>query len=284
MEKNYLIYPCKIMRITQNYQGKTSHYPHTVGNPKDYPIDEACKDTDRDWLYCPCDKMVVKRNYTAGTNTLWLESTEKVYFADGTSNYFTMLITHPNNDDMSKCPVGKVFSRGEEICREGTDGATANHLHISGGKGKFKGNGWLKNTKGKYVIDTTGGAYKPEKLFYLDTSFTTVISKGGINFKTLPKTQVTTTTSKSGYTTGNYKVTIDKDSVLRVRSGAGTTYAYKKFAKLTESAQKNILSLTGGVKKDGYVKGLTFTVTEVKKNWGKTPSGWVCLDYCEKIK
>ena len=272
MAKNYLIYPCKIMRITQNYSGQTSHYPHTVGESKDYPIDEACKDVNRDWLYCPCDEMVVKRNYTAGTNTLWLESTSKVYFADGTTDYFTMLITHPNNDDMSKCPVGKVFKRGQQICREGKDGATANHLHISGGKGKFKGNGWTKNTKGKYVLSCTGGAYKPEKLFYLDVAFTTVISKGGIAFKNLP----------DEYTTGNYKVT--DAEVLKVRIGAGTNYTAKKFEALSATAQKKILALTNGVKKDGYVKGLTFTVKEVKDSWGKTPSGWVCLDYCEKIK
>lgn len=283
MAKNYLIYPCKIMRITQNYNGKTSHYPHTVGSPKDYPIDEACKDTGRDWLYCPCDKMVVKRNYTAGTNTLWLESIGKVYFADGTSDYFTMLITHPNNDDMKKCPEGKIFSRGDKICHEGMDGATANHLHISGGKGLFSGNGWTKNSNGKYVLTTTKGSFKPERLFYIDTEFTDVISKGGINFKTLPKTQVTNTTSKSGYSTGSYRVVIDENKVLRVRKGAGTGYAYKKFNKLTTSAQSKILKVTGGVKKDGYVNGLTFSVTEVKGKWGKTPSGWVCLDYCERI-
>ena len=282
MAKNYLIYPCKIMRITQNYSGQTSHYPHTVGSPKDYPIDEGCKDSDRDWLYCPCDEMIVKRNYTAGTNTLWLESTTKVHFADGTSNYFTMLVTHPNNDDMKNCPVGKVFKRGQKICREGKDGATANHLHISGGKGKYAGNGWTKNSRGKYVLNCTGGAYKPEKLFYLDTSFTVVMSKGGIAFKSLPKTTATETVSKAGYTAGDYKVT-DAD-VLKVRSGAGTAYTAKKFAKLSASAQQKILKLTGGVQKDGYVRGMTFTATEVSKNWGKTASGWVCLDYCEKIK
>lgn len=280
--KNYLVYPCEIMRITQNYSGNTSHYPHTSGSPKDYPIDEACKDTGRNWMYCPCDEMVVKRNYTAGTNTLWLESTEKVYFADGTSNYFSMLIIHPNDDDMKKCPVGKVFNRGDKICREGMDGATANHLHISGGKGTITGNGWTKNTKGKYVLTTTKGAYKPEKLFYIDPSFTTVMSKGGIAFKMLPKVEAPAEVSKSGYTVGNYKVT--DAEVLRVRSGAGTTHAAKKFGKLTSSAQAKILQLTGGVQKDGYVKGLTFTATEVKKNWGKTPSGWVCLDYCEKME
>ena len=279
MAKNYLTYPCKIMRITQNYNGRTSHYPHTVGSPKDYPIDEGCRDSGRNWLYCPCDKMIVKRNYTAGTNTLWLESTSKVHFADGTSNYFTMLITHPNNDDMRNCPVGKVFTRGQQICREGTDGATANHLHISGGKGKYSGNGWTKNSKGKYVLTTTKGTYKPEKLFYVDTSFTKVVSKGGINFKALPKTQATADKSKAGYIRGNYIVQAD---VLYVRKGAGTVYAKVPFNKISEPAQQKILKLAGK-KVDGYVKGLTFTATEVKGKWGKTPSGWVCLDYCEKI-
>lgn len=276
---NYLIYPCKTMRITQNYNGKTSHYPHTVGSPKDYPIDEGCQDSGREWLYCPCDRMVVKRNYTAGTNTLWLESLDKVDFADGTTNYFTMLITHPNNDDMKNCPVGKVFCRGDKICREGTDGATANHLHISGGKGKFSGNGWTRNSNGKYVLTCTGGAYKPEKLFYLDTAFTKVISKGGINFKSLPKTKATETKSKAGYEKGNYIVDTD---VLYVRKGAGTVYGKVTFKKLTANAQKKILKLAGK-EVDGYVKGLTFTVSLVNGKWGKTPSGWVCLDYCEKL-
>ena len=53
---NYLTYPCKNMRITQSYKGKTSHYPHTVGKPKDYPIDEGGKDTGKDTIYCPCDE------------------------------------------------------------------------------------------------------------------------------------------------------------------------------------------------------------------------------------
>jgi hypothetical protein len=37
MKKNYLIYPCKILRITQSYTETTSHLPHTAGSPKDYP-------------------------------------------------------------------------------------------------------------------------------------------------------------------------------------------------------------------------------------------------------
>lgn len=82
------------------------------------------------------------------------------------------------------------------------------------------------------------------------------------------------------YTKGNYKVTT---ALLNVRAGAGTKYAKKNFKQLTANAQSKILALTGGVKKNGYVKDLTFTVSEVVNNWGKTPSGWVCLDYAKKI-
>lgn len=86
---------------------------------------------------------------------------------------------------------------------------------------------------------------------------------------------------KGKYGTGSYKVT--ECSVLNVRKGAGKKYAKLNFSQLSASAQSKILKLTGGKKKNGYVKGLTFTVKEVAGSWGKTPSGWVCLDYCKKI-
>ena len=294
MAKNYLTYPCKTMRITQSYTGTTSHLPHTTGSPSDYPWDEGCADTARDYCYCPCNEMIVKRIYgvgNSGSNTIWLESTSEVYFADGTKDFFTMLITHPNDDDLKKIKEGQKFKRGEKICREGTDGASGNHFHFSAGKGKLKGNGWVKNSKGKWVLTTTGGTFKPEKLFYVDRSFTKPVNMKGIVFKDMPKEETstvkneskpaTTTTSKKGYATGDYKVT--KANLLRVRSGAGTLYPYKKFAKLTSVAQIKIKRLNNNKPADGYVKGLTFTVTKVSGKWGQTASGWVCLDYCSKI-
>lgn len=86
------------------------------------------------------------------------------------------------------------------------------------------------------------------------------------------------------YTTGNYKVVkVGGAGALRVRKGAAKTYSKIKFSKMTKSAQKKILAIAGK-KVNGYVKGLTFTVLEVKNNnWGRTPSGWVNLDYCERI-
>lgn len=277
MLKNYLTYPCKVMRITQNYLGRTSHLPHTTGYPKDYPIDEGGKDTGRDGLYCDCDEMKIVKIYgvgNGGTNTLWFESTSKVHFADGTCDYASGMAIHPNDSDFKSLYVGKKFKRGDLICREGTDGATANHLHISFGKGKIKGSGWVKNSKGKWVLNCTGGAFKPEELFYIDPDFTKVLSKGSLNFKTLPE--------EKEYTPGKYKVT--DASVLRIRPTPGTDKPYKKFNELSASAQKKIKALNGGKPADGYVRGLEFTVTKVKDNWGYNNSGCMCLDYCEKVE
>ena len=145
--------------------------------------------------------------------------------------------------------VGQTFLRGQAITKEGSDGATANHLHISGGKGKYKGNGWVKNTKGKYVLDCTGGAGKPEQLFYIDPDFTKVMSKGGIAFKTLPEE----------YEVGIYTV---NTAVLNVRKGAGTNYA----------------------KAGTHVKGKKIKILETDGIWGRYAANkWVCLEYCKKV-
>lgn len=90
--------------------------------------------------------------------------------------------------------------------------------------------------------------------------------------------------SKSEYKPGNYRVTAD---VLLVRKGAGLCYASKKFAELTKDARTKIEKLSGR-SVNGYVKGLVFTASEIKTadgyTWGKTPSGWVALDYSEAVK
>lgn len=299
MNKNYLTYPCKTMRITQSYDGKTSHIKHLNGKPKDYSIDEGGKDGGRDSMYCPCDEMILSKIRGVGadgTNTIWLTPTKPVVCPNGYEGIITLQAIHPNDDDLKKLKVGQKFKRGEFICREGSDGASGNHFHSAVGKGKFTGTGWVKNNLGAWVLTTTGGAIKPEDAFYIDKSFTTIKDSKGLKFKELPKetktattvktnsntsTKTQVTTKKPKYTVGNYKVT--GATLLNVRKGAGTKYATLTFSQLSKSAQSKILALTKKVKKNGYVKGLTFTVIEIKDNWGKTPSGWVCLDYCTKI-
>ena len=78
------------------------------------------------------------------------------------------------------------------------------------------------------------------------------------------------TTKTTGYRTGTYKVNCSK---LNVRTGPGTKYRIKGLSELTRSARNQ----------GGYVRGVRFTVTKVIGNWGLTPSGYVCLDYCAKL-
>lgn len=236
MSKNYAIYPMRVMKITQNYNGNTSHAPNTLGTPKDYPIDDAGKDSGRDYMFCPCDKMKIVRLYgvgNGGTNTIWLTSTSKVLFADGTYDYLTLMVLHPNDDDLKRLKVGQVFKRGEKMFREGTDGHSfGNHVHFSVGKGKIKGNGWVKNSKGKWVLSTTNGTVKPEKAFYVDKTHTTVKSAGGLKFLNVPTETPKTET-----------VTFKKGDKVTIKNGA-TSYDGKKLSSWVYKTTFTVLSVS----------------------------------------
>lgn len=78
-----------------------------------------------------------------------------------------------------------------------------------------------------------------------------------------------------------YNVEITAD-VLNVREGAGTNYRIKHYNELTENARQQIKNKCGYCA-NGLVKGVIATISEVKDNWGKIPSGWICLDYTRRI-
>lgn len=185
----YLKYPFKTMNISQNYKDSFSHKPCYNGSPKGYPIDDCGSDKGRDYFYSPCD-CKIKRIYGVGnngTNTLWLESISKVKLANGTESFVTIMLIHPNDDDLKNLKVGQTFKQGTKVVREGTDGnATGNHIEIQVSNKKFSGTGWKENSKGGWVINN---AIKPEDAFLVDTSFTKVKNKAGLNFKNI-KVQV----------------------------------------------------------------------------------------------
>lgn len=92
-------------------------------------------------------------------------------------------------------------------------------------------------------------------------------------------TSSSSNSNNSTYTTGHYIVTT---KVLTVRSGPGTNYDWLKYSQLTANAQKQIKEKCG-YEPNGLCKGVECDVSEVNGNWGKIPSGWICLDYCKKI-
>jgi hypothetical protein len=180
---NYLVYPTKVMNVTQNhFEG--NHANHSNGTPFDYPFDEACESTGRSWFYCPCDEVKIAKVYTAGVNTVWMESTKPVIMPIGTANV-TIMVEHMNDDDMRTLSVGKIFRRGEKMFREGKDGATGNHFHISVALGKMKGGGWQKNDKGSWAISATDTPIGAAEAFYIDD--TKIVNSKGYKFKQKPK-------------------------------------------------------------------------------------------------
>ena len=59
---------------------------------------------------------------------------------------------------------------------------------------------------------------------------------------------------------------------MKVRTGPGTNYRWKKRSELTADGKKNAQSGTYAVLK----KGTKVTVMQVIGNWVRIPSGYVC--------
>jgi len=94
---------------------------------------------------------VIKRIYT-NCNAVWLESVDKVKYADGTEDYMTVMTLHDN--DVSNLKVGQTVKQGEKYFQPGVKGnVTGPHIHLGVGKGKFTGNGWTKNKYDNWPIN-----------------------------------------------------------------------------------------------------------------------------------
>ena len=313
---NYLIYPIKIMNITQTYKNDFSHSRHTVGTPKDYPIDDNCGATGPNgYFYCPCDAMTVKKIYGIGSsssNVLWLESTTPVITPTFT-DYVTIMIGHIEDAELNKLKIGQTFTRKEPIAIEGKDGfATGEHFHIVVGRGKFKGSGWVKNTNDIWVINTTGGSVKPEDAFFIDNTFTTIKNSAGLNFLDLYIPDIEeddyyyTTAESLNIRLGpgtNYNAinTLPKNSRIKVREFVNnwaritdkeyvaSNYVTKKEpskyyeTKSTTADFLNVRSKPAGTilkVKAPLPKGTTVAVMEEKNGWTKINTNrWVYSSY-----
>lgn len=187
----YAIYPAKKMRISQRYDegNHLAHFNNT--DYKDYPIDETYgSSASTGSFYAPFDCEVVKK-YSATTKEIWITSTSKVDTPLG-NDYVTVFIGHIRSSEYDNIQVGDKYKQYEKIVSEEKDSmSTGYHNHISAGLGKMKGTGWVKNNRGLWVPQTINGMKKPELIFYVDKSFTTIISDKGLNFQDMPKHEVT---------------------------------------------------------------------------------------------
>ena len=141
----------------------------------DKALDIAGKDTGIDSLKAPFTG-IIKRIYT-NTNTVWIESIDKVKYADGTIDYMTIMTMHDN--DVSDLKVGDIIKQGAVYYEEGMKGyTTGNHIHLAIGKGKFTGNGWSLNNEGSWIVNNQYDVYKA--LYIFDSI--KIINSGGYNW------------------------------------------------------------------------------------------------------
>lgn len=127
--------------------------------------------------------------------------------------------------------------------------------------------GSLKNGTEVTVYETNGVWARIGESKWVSVAYLSSINPG----------KKTISTQKT-YTTGKYKVSTN----IHVRCGAGTNYKIKIYNQLTINARAQNKRL-GNYYYTGYKKGVICTVTQVNGKWGKTASGWICLDYCNKI-
>lgn len=166
MEKAVLL--MDYLNVTQKGNGSFSHQG-------DKAIDIAGKDSKIDSLKAPFTG-IIKRIYP-NQNVVWLESIEKVKYADGTVDYMTVMTMHDN--DISNLKVGDIINQGSVYYNEGTKGyTTGNHIHLAVGKGKFTGSGWYQNEYGYWPINNQYDVYKA--LYLLDSI--KIINDGGYSW------------------------------------------------------------------------------------------------------
>ena len=150
-------FPMKILNLSQGYGAGTSTHVYS------YALDFCGKDSGRDDVYAPFDCKVTKKYVKSGHSfEVWLTSTKKVLARNGYYGYLTMSITHPS--EIASMKVGQKFKQGELICREGKEGATANHIHLELSEGTKAG--W-DIIKGNYV---NKNKVKPEEYLFLPES------------------------------------------------------------------------------------------------------------------
>lgn len=222
---DYFTFPMETLNVTQNYLGTTSHYLHTTGTPKDYPIDIAGMDSAQSAVFARVPlKVVAKRGIgnSKVTNTVWLETIDPVITPTFT-DYAWMTLTHWNDNDsaMKKWQVGAIIPIGSIICYEGTDGATANHIHLVCGKGKS--NNWTESSNGKWVM--VGESIPPEKVLFIEPTFTTTIKNSGdLLWKNVPR--YIGIPVKRDVTKNQIEILVDKLNVRESSSVESVSFGY----------------------------------------------------------
>ena len=270
----YAIYPSKKMRISQRYD-EGNHLAHfNNANYKDYPIDETYGDTASTGIfYAPFDCEVVKK-YSATTKEIWITSIKKVDTPLG-NDYVTVFIGHIRSEEYENIHVGDTYKQYEPIVHEEKDAmSTGYHNHISAGLGKMKGTGWVKNNRGLWVPQTTNGMKKPELIFYVDKSFTTIVNDKGLKFQDMPTEEVTIPNEEPQTEYITYKIK-KGDTLSEIAKKYGTTVSTLASINNIKDANKIYAGVTIKIPTTNssyieYTIKKGDTLSEIAKKYGTT--------------
>ena len=138
-------------------------------------------------IKAPFDCEIVEIFYgEKAANTVIIQSTSPVRYADGTVDFMSMAVGHDN--DISDCYIGKIISQGEVYCQNGNYGnATGVHSHVTCIRGKYTDHpGWVQVSTENWTFQN---AIDPTTAFFLHAS-TNVVETMGLNFQreTVPPT------------------------------------------------------------------------------------------------
>lgn len=170
--KDIAILSMKYINISQSIGGQQGH-------KGTYAIDLVGINGTLESLYAPFDG-TIKKIYSINNqqNFVWIESDNKIKYADGSYDYVTVMTGHDNN--ISELYVGKKIKQGDIYFQEGNSGkSTGNHIHLEVGKGKATEKGWVKNKYGRWEVENH---VRPDQVFYI-TNKSTIINTMNLCFK-----------------------------------------------------------------------------------------------------
>ncbi len=142
----FALFPADILCITQGYYDT---YSHQKQNALDFTSASQS-------AFAPFTGKIARidRGYYR-YNTVWLQSCDKVVYADGTVDYMTVVFMHDNN--VSDLSVGQIVAQGEHFYQAGVaGGATGSHIHIACIRGEYKSS---------MVLTGSGDVYPEDALF-----------------------------------------------------------------------------------------------------------------------
>lgn len=144
------VFVAKSLLVTQ---GAFDDYSHMTQNALDIqPAERA--------VYAPFNAKIMRKDASeTACNAVWIESTSKVRYADGTYDYMTLCFMHDN--DISDISVGQALTQGEYFYDSGNYGiASGIHVHVAAYRGKYNstmqvGNGDINIEDALFLPDDT---------------------------------------------------------------------------------------------------------------------------------